>query len=126
MKRFHATNEPGTCLWCGHKLHKAKYLGGYGYCGENCFCTLTCGYLFAVDAAKNGYRFKPESDPPAKPPRRNASPLCPTCRRALKDVTSCVENTSRWECDNVECEIHREQQSFTWPDHSNRIAVAIV
>jgi hypothetical protein len=31
-----------------------------GYAGSGYFCTLRCGHSFAVDAARNGYRFKPK------------------------------------------------------------------
>lgn len=44
------------CLWCGksmkntygHQKEKGRFILGRGYLGQGVFCTLTCGYRFAV------------------------------------------------------------------------------
>lgn len=59
MSDFHATNKPDTCLWCGKRLPAARN-GRRGYYGNGFFCTLSCGYLFAVTAARDGTRMKPK------------------------------------------------------------------
>ena len=86
FRRFNATNEPHTCLWCGLKLKPAyqyewvpgersvNALGheeltggygkkgdliGYGYNGTDAFCGLRCGYLFALSASNSGFRLQP-------------------------------------------------------------------
>lgn len=53
---FNPTNEPGSCLWCG----KRRKDGALRY---GAFCTLNDAYLFAIHAAKNGYRFRPVVKP---------------------------------------------------------------
>jgi hypothetical protein len=71
-RKFNATNEPETCLWCGRKLRwrmhqewkidqprpvgpgtRAIKAGDYedGY-----FCGLRCAYQFAVDMATRDHR----------------------------------------------------------------------
>lgn len=78
---FAATNEPGTCLWCGEKLRKKRryqhewddknqkhlripdgyhYDGVPGYMGNGYFCTMTCAYRFACASAKHGIRLSPK------------------------------------------------------------------
>lgn len=58
------TNHLDTCLWCGDKLRlvriehgRARRPGARGDYGDNAFCGLRCGYMFAVFAARQGYRF---------------------------------------------------------------------
>ena len=54
--------DKGTCYWCGVKLRyqwdSAKNVGHYssGY-----FCTLRCGFRFAVAIAQDGARLAPLS-----------------------------------------------------------------
>lgn len=54
-----------TCLWCGRKLRayrwrNTEYNRGsgrtHGDYGDNAFCGLRCGYLFACRIAKLGHR----------------------------------------------------------------------
>ena len=63
------TNEPGTCLWCGLKLHAypwrdASWWDGpkdaKGYYGDGFFCGLKCAKGFAVVLARAGHRLMPE------------------------------------------------------------------
>ncbi len=73
------TNEPGTCLWCGRKLHKhfsrdwpinqlhpseSKTLDGYGDYADNAFCGLHCGYEFGISMAAGGKRLGPYEGKP--------------------------------------------------------------
>lgn len=65
---FKATNEKGTCVWCGRALqtcrHDRKKLGENG---DNLFCGIRCGYQFGVVLAKNGKRLvehMPQLPPP--------------------------------------------------------------
>lgn len=63
---------PGwKCPQCGRpvgdrKVRKVKSRRRFwdkpGYAGSGYFCTLRCGHDFAVAAARNGYRFKPEEE----------------------------------------------------------------
>lgn len=81
---FAATNEPGTCLWCGRKLRRkmvmADFNTGYmarvrgekaetrpaydkaGDYGDGHFCGLRCAYSFAVALADHGRRLQPKAD----------------------------------------------------------------
>lgn len=63
--RFNASNKPGTCLWCGRKLRPWGAPDadlGTGYAGTGHFCSLSCGFRFAVDMAKSGKRFVPRKE----------------------------------------------------------------
>ncbi len=77
---FNASNQHGTCLWCGRKLRRYRFrhegrelvpfeagpTAGYGErgdYGDNAFCGVSCGYVFAVNAAVNGFRLKPRGEP---------------------------------------------------------------
>ena len=51
---FAASNEPGTCLWCGKVLSKS----------ETCFCGARCARPFAEAIAEHGTRI-------GRPPRSN-------------------------------------------------------
>lgn len=42
------------CRYCGKPLRKDPYREGYGYCGEGVFCTLRCGYAWAVRKVGEG------------------------------------------------------------------------
>lgn len=54
---FGATNEPGTCLWCGRKLQAEPYQrGGRGGYGDGFFCGLRCAYQFGERMAQLGRR----------------------------------------------------------------------
>jgi hypothetical protein len=63
---FGASNDLGTCRWCGRKLRPYPYrdepwaqgqeLGGYG---DNHFCGLRCGYEFGLRFAELGKRLEP-------------------------------------------------------------------
>lgn len=81
-REWNPSNEPGTCLWCGHKLRQGKgtfvddptapsgrrfdgdalmaKLGGYA---DGFFCGLRCGYLFGVEFAGFGRRLNPKPRP---------------------------------------------------------------
>lgn len=50
---FNATNEPGTCLWCGRRIPKgaAQYYRFWD--------TKDCALLFATVLAKAGRRLTP-------------------------------------------------------------------
>lgn len=52
MKPFAATNEPGTCLWCGGKCREA--FNGWPH-----FCTLSCAAEFGKVQAQAGKRLQP-------------------------------------------------------------------
>lgn len=76
---FAATNEPGTCLWCGCKLRRKRkhewdekqqkmmptssyhYDGVPGYRGNGFFCTLGCAFRFACSSARGGVRLHPKT-----------------------------------------------------------------
>lgn len=68
--KIRRTNDAGTCVWCGNKLHAnefgnpEKLLGPYK---DGFFCTMRCGQRFGIAVARNGYRLKPySSDDEAK------------------------------------------------------------
>lgn len=48
-KENHYRGQPGTCRWCGDRLRKEDpdYEFG-GYRGNGRFCSLRCGYQWAV------------------------------------------------------------------------------
>ena len=50
FRPFCASNDPGTCLWCGRTL--AKVSDGH-------FCTYRCAWQFADAKASKGSRFSP-------------------------------------------------------------------
>lgn len=59
------TNEEGTCLYCGARLHPTPYHaepGATGYRGQGYFCTMTCGWRFGLAFAGNGRRLTPEAE----------------------------------------------------------------
>lgn len=68
---FGATNQPGTCRWCGRKLRPYPYraeawangrtLGDYG---DGHFCGLRCGYEFGRVMADHGRILKPRKPDP--------------------------------------------------------------
>jgi hypothetical protein len=37
-----------TCQWCGDALHAERRGGGPGYRGNGWFCSIRCGYQWAV------------------------------------------------------------------------------
>ena len=47
-KSFAHKGKPGTCLWCGDKLHPENEGGIGGYRDNGHFCSLRCGYQWAV------------------------------------------------------------------------------
>jgi hypothetical protein len=82
-RKFAATNDPGTCLWCGHKLRRrisqpkkpagmeweewwaspqsqerTPAYGKGGDYGDGFFCGLRCAYQFAVRLAELGRRLE--------------------------------------------------------------------
>lgn len=63
-RKFAATNEPGTCRWCGRKLRAARFAwfgNGRGDYGDGYFCGLRCGYLFGRALARER-QLVPESE----------------------------------------------------------------
>lgn len=61
---FNPSNKPGTCKWCGRKLHLARFRlhGGQrhrGSYGDDTFCGLRCGYRFGLTMSKER-QFKPK------------------------------------------------------------------
>lgn len=80
--QFGASNLERTCLWCGRKLRRYRWRDTpgrdskrqWGDYGDNMFCGQSCGYCFAIDAARNGYRFKPIEKPANKRPVNNDGP----------------------------------------------------
>jgi hypothetical protein len=50
-RAFGATNEPGTCLWCGRKLNSTAKWPRY-------FDKRRCAQHFAVTMAQDGHRLK--------------------------------------------------------------------
>lgn len=42
------------CLYCHKTLRKYPYGDGHGYDGDDLFCTLRCGYRYAVAAVRTG------------------------------------------------------------------------
>jgi len=59
-RRFGATNQAGTCLWCGRKLLPTRFdKRKVGVYGQGTFCTATCGYLFGFRLAQLGKRLVP-------------------------------------------------------------------
>lgn len=55
---FDASNEEGTCLWCGRKLRKERFGQRLGDYGDGHFCGLRCAYQFAVRMARLGERLE--------------------------------------------------------------------
>lgn len=43
-----------TCLYCGKQLRKAQFHDGLGYDGNGIFCTLRCGFAWAVRRVRQG------------------------------------------------------------------------
>ena len=41
------------CVGCGEKLRSAPFVDGYGKDGNGFFCTLRCGFRYAVRVAKS-------------------------------------------------------------------------
>lgn len=74
---FHATNKPGTCLWCGYKIPKAKV--------SKFFCKDGCEAAFAEVLAAAGRRLEPkDTDPPKKPRSKPVKkPPCPECGKPM-------------------------------------------
>ena len=77
FRDFDASNQPGTCLYCGRRLRWVKQVFTPGLRGElippsqrpnlyakpgdygdGFFCGLRCGYQFGVLAAEHGKRFE--------------------------------------------------------------------
>ena len=82
---FNASNQPGTCVYCGRKLYRARghghasrialnkrlglkitgegepeflFDGRRGYRGSDLLCSLACGYAFGLRAAQLGFRLQ--------------------------------------------------------------------
>ena len=81
MREFHATNQPGTCLWCGHKLVNQ------GYFKTGHFCTMRCGFMFADRMAELGKRFDAQDTPPPVHRTRYIYPPCPECGQPMLECT---------------------------------------
>jgi hypothetical protein len=115
MKPFHATNNPGTCLWCGHILRPDQYRRGHvGYEGNDHFCTLRCGFAFALAMAKNGKLFEPKPEPPTVERRkREKAPRCPECRQLMGNVTDYMHKVEVFRCGTKGCSYHVTQEPFT-------------
>lgn len=112
-KPFHATNKPGTCLWCGHQLRKPQFWDGLGYDGNGHFCTLRCAAAFAIEMAGNGKRFEPKPvGPSAEKRKRDDRPRCPGCRRKLADVTDYLHGRKVFQCGYTGCRYHVAQAQF--------------
>lgn len=47
-KPFRYRSVPGTCRWCGDKLRSENPGGRGGYRDNGRFCSLRCGYQWAV------------------------------------------------------------------------------
>jgi hypothetical protein len=47
-KPFGWRGEPGTCRWCGERLRRENPGGAGGYRDNGLFCSLRCGYQWAV------------------------------------------------------------------------------
>ncbi len=82
-KDFGATNEPGTCFWCGSRLprhavteaERVSSPDGMGYTtvavktgavrlgtqDDGFFCGLRCAHYFAVNMARRDRRFRPDN-----------------------------------------------------------------
>ncbi len=77
FRKFHASNQPETCLYCGRRLRwiKRSFTPGPhgefipigqrpnlykkpGDYGDGFFCGLRCGYQFGVLAANHAQRFE--------------------------------------------------------------------
>lgn len=64
---FGATNEPGTCLWCGRKVRMAGVKSDRPhYPNGPYFDTKDCGLAFATRMAELGKRFNPIKPQEAK------------------------------------------------------------
>ena len=77
---FGYEGKPGTCLWCGRKLHRKKVMADPGEAGatevgphfwhkpadklggyqDDSFCGLRCGYSFGLRLAQLGRRLQHE------------------------------------------------------------------
>lgn len=82
---FGATNEKGTCCWCGRKLRRQRFgKKDWGDYGDGFFCGLRCGYQFAVMHAELGHRLEAVKNPVKRTPRhRYVYPKCPECKGKL-------------------------------------------
>jgi hypothetical protein len=47
-KPFGYADKPGTCRWCGDRLRPEEPGGVGGYRDNGRFCSLRCGYQWAV------------------------------------------------------------------------------
>jgi hypothetical protein len=64
-RKHKRTNAPDTCLYCGDPLKVPQYApegSGKGYRGTGHFCTVTCGWRFALVFAESGRRLTPEGE----------------------------------------------------------------
>lgn len=65
---FGATNQPGTCLWCGRKVRKRD--GRFPH--SEFFDTGSCGENFGIRLAELGHRFKPVTPQEVVPDDRSS------------------------------------------------------
>jgi hypothetical protein len=104
---YHATNEPGTCLWCGHKLRQKKGHEKPGDYGDGHFCGLRCAYQFGVAMADPGRRLRAMDSPPEVVRiKRPPPPKCPVCGKKMYEYTINGKDTAA--CTNSECEDENE------------------
>lgn len=79
---YNRTNDPGTCLWCGRKLRKCG--DNRGDYGDNAFCGLRCGYMFAVSMARCGRRLVRHHERDEPGANTYKYPACPTCGKKMR------------------------------------------
>jgi len=82
-KPYGHKGRAGTCRWCGDPLRPENPGGNGGYRDNGLFCTLRCGYQWAVRAALRAAPSAPVSAQPAPrepttaPRRAGQSPVTP-------------------------------------------------
>lgn len=54
--------KPGTCLQCGKVLKHEHGLPGPGYMADGLFCSISCGYRWALPLARAGIRQRYNED----------------------------------------------------------------
>ena len=59
MKPFKSKAKKGFCSWCGDKLRKEyPEAEGVGYCSNNSFCSLRCGYQYGHLMISKGHIYE--------------------------------------------------------------------
>jgi hypothetical protein len=60
--QFDATNEPGTCRWCGRDTHATFIDTDFDASPDpTYFCSQACAADFGENVARMGYQFEPKA-----------------------------------------------------------------